>query len=242
MEQFIYNDFISDDIPGCPLTNSKLVRKAVEVSISEDKLTILDISLIGLTYTDEILLEWQIWMQNESQLNCLRLPAFIPSSPNLAIQQIAKHTNIAKIKDFEAFRFNPGDYFLVHYKYPCQLISDEEGNLYIKRLNLFASQKIVQDFFHATLRCALVTATMVIINFHTLCQKEMHDIGWAVNFDGNFALVPIDSIQTPLNFVMIDGYDEIPEESIFELNSKKYIVRCDDENGIYIAKTSQKMK
>ncbi len=242
MEQFIYNDFISDDIPGCPLTNSKLVRKAIETVKPDDKSTILDISLIGLNYKDEILLEWQIWMENESHQTFVRLPVFIPPDKNLAQQQLDKHSKVTMSSDFAAFRFSPGDYFLMHYKYPCQLISDKEGNLYIKRLNMFASQKIVQEFLSTILRCDLVTATMVVINFHTLFDKGMHDIGWLVNFDGTPGIISIDRIQPQLGFIFIDGYDELPEESIFELNSKKYIVRCDDENGIYIAKTSQKMK
>ena len=149
---------------------------------------------------------------------------------------MAKHQKALQSQDTLTRDFEIGDYLLIDDRYPCQLVSDDKGTLYIKRIEYFASQKMVQDFLSEVLNCELVTAAMVIINFHSLCCKDMHDIGWLISMDGVLSCVSLDRRFTNLGFFIIDGYDEISIGSKFNLNGQDYIVAEDADIGQFIAK------
>ena len=105
---------------------------------------------------------------------------------------------------------------------------------------MFASQKMVQEFTTAIMGCKTATAAMIIINMHSLCCKDLHDIGWLINMDGIASITALDRRYANLGLTFIDGFDELPIESVFGINSQKYIVAEDPENGQFIAKLSGK--
>lgn len=240
MEKFNYNDFVSDCIPGCSLNKSSIVRQVVERALEKagkPPATIQSINLVGLVFQREILLEWHVTITEAN--GPIRLAVYIPRNKNLAMQQVKKHYQAALQKNLQEIRYNPGDYFLINYKYPCQLICDEKGDLHIKRFTIIPSQKIAQELLTDVLQCDLVTATLVVTTFHTLYYKGMNDICWLLNLDGIPSLISLDRIHTEMGLFKIDKYEEFPEGNSFELNCQKYIVECDEENGLYIAKISK---
>lgn len=241
MEKFNFNDFVSDNIPGCPLSNSMIVRQAAEATL-QNKYPIKDISLVGLLYTKEILLEWHVKVLIGEQPGLIRLPVYIPLDETLAMQQLEKHARAATLPNLQQIKYTPGDYFLISYLYPCQLVQDDAGELYIKRFTIIPSQRIVQELLTDILQCDLVTATLVVITFHTPFYKEMNDIGWLLNLDGTPSMISIDRIHTQMGIFQIDKYEEFPQGSSFILNHQKYIVEDDEDNGLYLAKISQSAK
>lgn len=241
MATFTYNDFVTDDIPECPLTNSHQVRQAA-ANILQDNVKINDIQLIGIAYNNEIMYEWLINIEIENEAKSLPLPLYLPKDPEKAAYIIKVHSEIVQYIDLPeiAHIYKPDDYILIDHKYPCQIKLDKHNNLCIKRFEMFASQKIIQEYFMSVLGCELVTATMVVINMHSLCYKNLHDIGWLINMDGIPSLTSLDRRYTNLGFFIIDGFDELPKDTVFGLNSQKYIVTEDNENGQFIAKVSKK--
>ncbi|MBQ8464911.1 MAG: hypothetical protein IJ545_02755 [Alphaproteobacteria bacterium] len=244
MNKFNYNDFVSDTIPGCVLTNDKIVRQAAEQALqgADVSAKIKSVNLIGLLFPTEILLEWHVSVQIEERSALIRLPVYIPPDETLAAQQLEKHSRAAQIEDLQEIKYNPGDYFLMYYQYPCQLVLGDDGSLYIKRFVILPSQKIVQELLSDVLHCELVTATLVVSTFHTFFYKGMNDICWLLNLDGVPSMISIDRSHTQMGIIQIDKYDEFPEGQTFELNHQKYSVECDEENGIYLAKLSQSFK
>lgn len=239
MAKFIYNDFVTDDIPECPLSNSQLVKQAAS-RLLQDDVEIIDVQLYGIVYENEVLHEWFIQTVVKNVHQTLRLPLYLPRDEKQAARQIALHSQITSLSDLPTVPYEPDDYLLVGYKYPCQLKLDAHNNLCLKRIEMFASQKMVQDFMMATMGCEIATAAMIIINMHTLCCKDLHDIGWLINMDGMPSITALDRRYANSGLTFIDGFDELPIDAVFGINNQKYIVAEDPENGQFIAKFSGK--
>ena len=234
MAQFILNDFISDRVPHCPLSNSKLVSQAYR-SIMHVEGEIYDIRFVGLIYKKEILFEWNILIKSETTLTIIPIPFYIPAYSNEQ-EVLEKHTKAHHNPSTLVHNFSNNEYLLIDGKYPCQLIRDDAGVLHVKRIEYFASQKMIQDFLKSIYNFELVAAAMVVINFHTLCCKGLYDIGWLISMDGTLSCLSLDRRFTNLGFYIIDGYEEVNIGEKFNLNGQDYIVEENEDIGQFIAK------
>ena len=124
---------------------------------------------------------------------------------------------------------------------PCQLISERE-TLYLKKIKLWASQKMVQDFILETTPYENVIAQMVAIKMHTTCCKNLQDIGWLLHLDDGIAVLPIDHIRENSFHVSIDKVSFLSAGACFGLNGQRYIIAEDSENGQFIAKHNPNKK
>ena len=235
MENFKFDDFVSSTIPDCYLTNSLLVKEKV-LQIYPDAF-ICDIFPIGIYLENEILYEWCTIAEKNNHHLLMRFPIYLPENQKKAVKQAEKHTRIQSFENVIARRLGADDYFLINYQYPCQLMCDEQKNLYIKRFEMFASQKITQGVMRKLLNNETITATMAIIEFHTLAAKGLHDVGWMLNINGDLNFVTIDKVTPALGFYFMDNFNELKENDSFYLNRQKYVVCCDNENGLYLSKS-----
>lgn len=242
MTQFIFNDFISDYIPECPLSNSDVVRQAAIRTI-DDLGEILEIYLVGVLYQETILFEWFVSHKknNSDQTATLHLPLYIPQDANQAAEIIQKHYRAFQNDETMIRTLKANDYLLIGEKYPCQLVCNEKGTLYIKRIELFASQKLVQDFFTSMTNAELVTATMVITTFHIPGRSDkIQDIGWLLNIDGDSSFINLSWDTSFLSLCIIDECKEVNLGDKFALSGQEYIISEDEDNGQFIAKCPSK--
>ena len=238
MAKFNYNDFVTDDIPECPLSNSKVVQQCLEQQLFPSP-AILEINLVGIMFKGVLLHEWHILFASEKQKLYLKLPLFMPYDVQQAESLIAYHSQ-ASLANAPKYTYAPGDYLLIAGKYPCQLIMGDDNVLYLKRFNFFASQHQIQEFMQQVLQYKLVTATMVIITKHNFCYKGLQDIGWLLNLDGMPSLMSMDRRFLDTGFSFIDDFQELPIDTIFEIDGQKYIVTEDEDNGEFIAKITSR--
>ena len=241
MAQFNIQDCVTDDIPGCALTNTALVRQAVEFSL-EGHGTIQDIYLVGLLFNKEILLEWHARVEIEKSFMIVRLPVYLPPIEELAIAQVEKHNKAGTMKNLKRYPYPPNSYLLMGGIHPC-LFVEENGEFYIKKITMWGSQKLIQDFLSAVTG-DLVTATLTTIDFYTPSTEPKpqrpQDVVWLTNFGGSIGILPILQKDAGNTFIYMHNPEEISEGAEFTINHHKYLVGCDDDNGIFIAKISQK--
>ena len=236
MATFNVQDFLTDDIPECLLPNTNAVKLVLD-RVMPGHGTIQDIGLIGFMSDGILLHEWYVTILQDDELVFARLPVYLPKDPTAAEKLLQKHS-LTSIDVSTLVNYISGEYLLIGYQYPCQLVSEEDGTLAIKRITMFASQKQVQDFLQQTLHCELVTAAMVVMNMHSLCYEGLGDIGWLLNMDGTPSLIDMDRRPIPKGLAFIDDFDELSNGSVFAIDSQYYIVDEDEENGQFIAKIS----
>ena len=75
MAKFIFNDFVSDFIPNCPLSNSNYACQAI-FSVLQKKGEVQAVKFVGLIYEQRFLFEWNIYLKLEDspQSTLVRLP------------------------------------------------------------------------------------------------------------------------------------------------------------------------
>ena len=240
MAQFNLFDCLSDNIPGCALTNTVLVRHAIEFSL-EGHGTIQDIYLVGLLFNKEILLEWHARVEIEKSFVIIRLPVYLPPIEELAIAQVEKHNKAGTMKNLKEYPYSPNSYLLMGGIHPC-LFVEENGEFYIKKITMWGSQKLIQDFLSAVTG-DLVTATLTTIDFYTPSTEPKpqrpKDLVWLTNFGGSIGILPILQKDAGNTFIYMHNPEEVTKGDEFAINCQKYSVDCDDDNGIFIAKNSQ---
>ena len=238
MLQFNYSDHVSDNIPGCTLTNSDIVRKAI-LSLTKKQYSILNINLVCIIIDDDtILSEWHALVENNNQQSVIRLPVYIPENENAAIQQLQNHSKAKNLENVESFVYPHESFIIFENKY-IGMVIHENDIIYIKRIITWGSQKLVQDFL-SVISKDYASATLVTVDLYspTTNKQKPHpqDIVWLTNVDGNLGILPFIHANSQYNLLYTSHYQELTPGQQFMINSQNYVIGCDDENGIFIAK------
>lgn len=234
MAQFIYDDFVSDNIPGCHLTNSAQVKAFITASM-KTPITILDVFLISIVYKKEVLLEWHVAAEINGESRMIFMPVWCPSNMEQAHLEITKHQEAFKDDRYPKCPLIPRDFILINNQYPCHIIQGEDEELYIKRIKIWASQTIVEQFA-ATVNQNDAVAVPVLITMHNSFYKNLYDIGWLIITDDRPQLLSIDAVHPSWGLAVVDNYEPLPDNFSFSLNSVDYTIFEDEENGKFLAK------
>lgn len=238
MVQFNYSDHVSDNIPGCRLTNSNIVREAV-LSLTKNTYSVLDINLVCIFVDDyNIISEWHALVEANDQLSVMRLPVHIPENVEDAMQQLQKHNQVKNLEDIKRFAYPHESFIIFENKYICMVIH-ENDTIYIKRIITWGSQKLVQDFL-SLISQETASATLATIDLYSPTTskktKRPQEIVWLTNVDGSLGVFPLIQANSQYNLLYTSHYQELTPGQQFMINSQNYVIGCDDENGIFIAK------
>jgi len=235
MTGFNYDDFVADNLPGQTqvLLNSQAVRQ-----LATEKLKFQEVSCIYLTgkvLNNKIFHQWFVVGRADNQGIAIFVPVCIPENEQEAKVYLNKHMQVAINKEIEAFVYSDEDYLTIADKYACQVHIDEDENIVIKRIKIWASQKMVQEFISLLFDCD-ASATLVI-NESQIGDSKFNDIGWLIYANETEMFFPIDGVQYGFEqYARSLGTKELDIGSCFGLNQQKYIIAEDSENGQYIRK------
>lgn len=231
MGKFIYNDFVSEELNGCPLTKSQQVKEVVS-NIIEQPHEITDIRFIGMLFQNTLLYEWWISLTKDNEPFLLRLPLYMPRDQKKAASYIKLHNEAYQNGEFCVFEENT--YILVN-NHPCHLLVDEQDNIEIKKIVLWPSQKMIQEYAELITKSP-AAASLALIRLKHTNGDDLFDIGWMICCDEQETLISIDAGQLELYpGTWISDFEPFPHP-YFHLNGQKYSIAEDDENGQFIFK------
>lgn len=236
MEKFVYEDFTSNQLEGCALMNSRIVHGVIsEIFAASAEMAdaeIDDIHFVCLYYQNTLLYEWWVNSSKDDKIFVTRLPFYVPNDPNKAKAYIELHT--------QAYEKGNGticqneNYILVNMQ-PCQVLIDEAGNIEIKKIVLWASQKMVQEYM-SFIRDCTAAAQLVIAHTRTANNVCSFDIGWLVicNEEQYFLSVSAHPLFSLIGNVIKEC--EPLNQPYFGLSGHKYTVAEDEENGQFLVR------
>ena len=232
MTEFNCNDFLSDNLPKGGMYNSKLIRAMVENN-PDFKGDVLNIFLTAKVWNNELLYQWMVIVSICGKEMTLILPVYVPENPRDAGLCLQKHQDAV---DEKLFVYSHGDYLIWNNKYPCQVHIDENGDVFIKKIELWASQKMVQGFLSLILEVD-VYSTLIFTMSQIGQSEKYYDIGWFVCTNEKEIFMPLTSvIYTFEKCASLIERKDIDVGTTFVLNLQKYIVAEDQENGLYLCK------
>lgn len=233
MAKFIFNDFTTNQLQDSMILSS---QKAFEVTkaMYDAQITPLQASLLFAMDDKDAVHFWLIEVLIENQKLTVILPIFIPQNESEAAVMLDKCYSYMQKE--QCFCCQNQSFLLIAGKYYGQFFIDEHGNSEVKIFNLWASQKIVQDYFSWALQEA-VGVMLVKLTFSTFGTKDRYlDIGWMMLHGDEIEYLSIDAgckIDIPMFNI---EWEELDIGTDFELNGQKYIIDEEADNGQFLAK------
>lgn len=224
-------DFMSNDIPGCPLTSNLQVAQGLQKNLQEGA-EILDVFLTAFLYKKQLLHEWHALVNVRGKQTLVRLPAYLPENKMDEKALLRKHAEIQKIDNLQQKIYFEGDYLLLGSQ-PCYL-TRHKNILYVKRIMKWASQKMVQDFLSTVMGYENVVAQFGIIQMHSINSKYLKDIGWQVETKKGTMVLPLEHFQATSLLTECDGFSPLVVGSRFTLNGQRYVLDQNEKDGQFI--------
>lgn len=234
MAKFKFNDFTTNHLQDSMILSSKRAFEVVKAMLAA-RITPLQATLLFAADDKDAVHFWLVEVSIEDQKLTIILPIFIPQNEDEAAAMLDKcYTYMQKE---QCFYCQNQSFLLIAGKHYGQFFVDEHGNSEVKIFNLWASQKIVQEYFNWALH-ADVGAALVKLTFSTFGSKDRYcDAAWMISHDGDVMFLSIDACSLHIKIHMTDiEWQELETGTVFSLNGQKYKVSEDADNGQFLAK------
>ena len=233
MAKFIFNDFTTNQLQDSMILSSKRAFEIVK-AMHQDQITPQQADLVCGTNETDTVYFWLLQVKAQEQMLSIILPIFIPQNENEAAALLDKCYSY--LQKEPCFYCQNQSFLLIQGKYYGQLFFDEQGNSEIKIFTLWASQKIVQDYFSWALQ-ETVGAMLVKLTFNSFNTQIRHfDVAWMMLHGDEIEFLSIDAC-CKIDIPMFNPeWEELSIGSFFKLNGQKYIIDEDAENGQFLAK------
>lgn len=236
MAKFIFNDFTTNQLQDSMILSSQRAFEIVK-AMHQDLITPLQASLVFAMDDKDAVHFWLVEVLIENQKLTIILPIFIPQNENEAAAMLDKCYSYMQKE--QCFYCQNQCFLLIAGKYYGQFFVDKQGNSEVKIFTLWASQKIVQEYFKWALYAdADVGAALVKLTFSTFGTKDRcFDVAWMISYDGDVMFLSIDACSLHIKIHMSDiEWQELETDTVFSLNGQKYKVSEDADNGQFLAK------
>jgi len=234
MTKFNCNDFLSDKLPKGGLYSSVMLRDVIKRDLDITG-KVNHIVFGSRVYNNEVLYQWIVFFDiNEVETGFI-YPAYVPEDPQKAKLVMKKHQDSVNA---EFFVYSDGDYLLWGGKYPCQVHIDDNENIFIKKVEIWASQKMVQDFLSLIIGDD-VCANLVICTSQIGSSERYNCIGWSAYANEREMFVSLVNVIYGFElFAKLIETRTIEVGTTFGINLQRYAVAEDKENGLYLCKVN----
>jgi len=197
----------------------------------------VDIWLTSRFWNKELLNQWLVIIDINGKRTAVVVPVYVSGSPSE--KEIVRNKYLeANVSDEKIFMYQDKSYIILENQYPCQVLIDKNNDIFIKRIEIWASQKMVQDFFG--LRSNGVTYACLVIHTMKLANDcQFNVIGWCIYQDELEMFVPFDGRYFGFEkFAESVDMNAIVPNSHFSVDLQEYVVYEDKKNGLYLSKVT----